>query len=103
MFSIIGDLMIVTKENREHRFSIRATPKQKDLIRRAAMQSNKSISEFVLEHSLEAAKALEMDNAELVLSFEDHKAFLEALDTPPAAVPALKKLFSEPGVILSND
>ncbi|HMS39425.1 MAG TPA: DUF1778 domain-containing protein [Pyrinomonadaceae bacterium] len=87
--------MITTKENRATRFSIRATPKQKDLIARAAVRSNKTISEFVLENAIEAAEALEMDNANFVVSREQYEQFLAALDEPPKSIPALRKLFSE--------
>ena len=72
--------MITIKENRENRFSIRATAKQKDLIARAASRSNKTISEFVLENAIEAAEALEMDNANFVVSREKYEQFLASLD-----------------------
>lgn len=91
--------MITTKENRETRFSIRATSKQKDLIARAASRSNKSISEFVLENAVEAAEALELDNANFVIGKKKYKEFLAALDETPQSVPALRKLFSEESVI----
>lgn len=84
--------MITTKENR---FSIRATAKQKDLIARAALRSNKTISEFVLENAIEAAEALEADNANFAVSLEKYEQFLAALDEKPKSIPALRKLFSE--------
>ena len=87
--------MITTKENRATRFSIRATAKQKDLIARAATRSNKTISEFVLENAIEAAEALEADNADFAVSREQYEQFLAALDEPPKSIPALRKLFSE--------
>jgi uncharacterized protein (DUF1778 family) len=87
--------MITTKENRATRFSIRATTKQKELIARVASRSNKTISEFVLENAVEAAEALEMDNANFVVSREKYEQFLAALDEPPRSIPALRKLFSE--------
>lgn len=87
--------MITTKENRENRFSIRATAKQKDLIARAANTVNKTISEFVLENAVAAAEALEMDNANFVGSREKYERFLAALDEKPKSIPALRKLFSE--------
>lgn len=87
--------MITTKENRENRFSIRATAKQKALIARAALRSNKTISEFVLENAIEAAEALESDNANFVVSREKYEQFLAALDEKPKSIPALRKLFSE--------
>jgi uncharacterized protein (DUF1778 family) len=87
--------MITTKENRATRFSIRATAKQKDLIARVASRSNKTISEFVLENAIEAAEALEMDNANFAVSREKYEQFLAALDEPAKSIPALRKLFSE--------
>ncbi len=91
--------MITTKENRETRFSIRATASQKRLIERAAARANKTISEFVLENSVEAAEALELDNAHFVLSPEKYRKFVAALDEPPRPNAALRKLFSEPSMI----
>lgn len=87
--------MITTKENRANRFSIRATAKQKDLIARAARAANKTISEFVLEHAVEAAEAFEADNANFIVSREKYEQFLAALDEPPKSIPALRRLFSE--------
>lgn len=87
--------MITTKENRATRFSIRATTKEKDLIARAALRSNKTISEFVLENAIEAAEALEADDANFTVSREQYELFLAALDEPPRSIPALRKLFSE--------
>ncbi len=84
--------MITTKENR---FSIRATATQKNLIARAASRSNKTISEFVLENALEAAEALEMDDANFTVSREKYEQFLAALDEKPKSIPELRKLFSE--------
>ncbi len=87
--------MITAKENRETRFSIRATAKQKELIARVALRSNKTISEFVLENAIEAAEALEMDNANFAVSREKYEQFLAALDEKPKSIPALRKLFGE--------
>lgn len=91
--------MITAKENRATRFSIRATAKQKELISRAALRSNKTISQFVLENIIEAAEALELENTNFVVSEKKYKAFLAALDESPKSIPALRKLFSEPSVL----
>ncbi len=88
--------MITTKENRETRFSIRATAKQKELISRAALRSNKTLSEFVLENSIDAAEALELDNAYFVVSRKDYDALLKKLDEPPRSIPALRQLMTDP-------
>jgi len=54
-----------------------------------------TISDFVLENAVEAAEALEMDNANFVVSRERYEQFLAALDEKPRSIPALRKLFSE--------
>lgn len=96
----VTDKVMLTKEkqNRETRFSIRATRKEREIITRAAARLNKSVSEFVLENALETAEALELDDAHFVVSRERYEAFLAALDEPGKPVPALKKLFSEPDI-----
>ena len=92
-------LNLKTKENRESRFSIRTTPRQKELITRAANRLNKTVSEFILENAMETAEALEADNAHFVVSREKYEAFLSALDEPTKPIPALQKLLSERGVL----
>jgi uncharacterized protein (DUF1778 family) len=62
--------MITTKTNRDSRFSIRATRKQKEMIARAAAKSNKTISEFVLENAIEAAEAVGAEGTESVRTFK---------------------------------
>jgi len=91
--------MITTKETRRTRFSIRATTQQKELIPRAAASRKQTISEFVIENSIEAAEGLALDNAHFVLSPEMYRKFVAALDEPPRPNAALKKLFSEPSLI----
>ena len=56
------------------------------------------MSEFVLENAVEAAEALEMDNAHFVVSREKYEAFLAALDEPTKPISALQKLFADKGV-----
>jgi uncharacterized protein (DUF1778 family) len=90
--------MIGTKVNRETRFSIRATPKQKELISLAAKRSNKTISQFVLENAVEAAEALELDNANFILSKEKYEEFLTALDKNPTDKHNLRRLLNEPSI-----
>lgn len=87
--------MITTKANRESRFSIRATKKQKELIARAAARSNKTISEFVLENAIEAAEAVGSDHTRIEIPREAYQRFMEILDEPPRSIPALRELFNQ--------
>ncbi len=87
-------LQTKTKVNRESRVQFRITPQQKDLIERAAARSNKTVSEFVLENVLEAAEALELDNAHFVVSREKYETFLAKLDEPTKSKPNLRRLMT---------
>ena len=52
----------------------------------------------MLENALEAAEALEMDNANFVRSREKYEEFRSTLDKTPTAKPNLKRLLTEPGL-----
>ena len=88
--------MITTKDNRTSRFSIRVSARQKEIITRAAHRSNRSVSEFLLENSIEAAEGLELDNAHFVVGLKDYEEILRKLDESPRSIPALRHLLLHP-------
>ncbi len=82
---------------RNERLNIRASRYQKELIARAAKLKNTTLSDFVLEHAVEAAQNLLSDEPHIVLSGAQWEAFCRALDAPPKSIQALKKLLKSPG------
>ncbi len=48
---------------------------------------------------LDEAKALELDNAHIVLTREQYDAFVKELEKPPRVAPELKKLMRTPSLI----
>ncbi len=68
----------------------------KSLLAQAARARRMNMSQFVLEASLDAARAIVADQTEIRLSPEQWDAFFQRLDTPPRDMPALRQLFSEP-------
>jgi uncharacterized protein (DUF1778 family) len=62
--------------------NIRAQPRHRDLIDRAAEAVGKSRSEFMLETACKEAEAVLLDRRYFTLDEEQFHAFLERLDKP---------------------
>ena len=78
------------------RLDLRLTKEQDALIRRAAEQDTRSISDFVLSAAtLEAQRRL-ADQRLFILNEEDHARFEEILEAPPTDDPQLRKLSDRP-------
>ena len=78
------------------RLDLRLTEEQDALIRRAAEQDARSISDFVLSAAtLEAQRCL-ADQRFFMLNEEDHARFEEILEASPTDDPKLRKLFDRP-------
>lgn len=88
--------MIDGRTQKETRLSIRATGPEKTLLAQAARARHMNTSQFVLQASLDAARAILVDQTEFRLSPEQWEAFCERLDAPPQVIPALRELFGEP-------
>ena len=80
------------------RFSIRASAGQKKIIAQAAHIKETTMSEFVLEQALLAAQQTLADHSQFTLPKKQWAAFCAALDAPPASVPVLRRLMTQPGV-----
>ena len=76
------------------RLDLRLTDKQDTLIRRAAEQEGRSVSEFTLS-TMEAQRRL-ADQRVFILSEEDHARFEEILQTSLKDDPKLRKLLNRP-------
>ena len=78
------------------RLDLRLTEEQDALIRRAAEQDTRSISDFVLSAAtLEAQRRL-ADQRFFILNEEEHARFEEILAASPTDDPKLRKLFDRP-------
>lgn len=80
------------------RLSIRASAVEKGLIAHAARIKGITMSEFVLEQSLSAARQARADQAQFTLPKKQWKKFCAALDAPPKSVPALRQLLTTSGL-----
>lgn len=75
------------------RLHIRCDQDLRRLLDKAAAYSHMSVSEFVLRNAVERAQSIIQAHESITLSPNDFEAFLEALDTPAPANPALQRAF----------
>ena len=78
------------------RLDLRLTEEQDALIRRAAEQDARSISDFVLSAATMEAQRRLADQRFFMLNEEDHARFEEILESSPTDDPKLRKLFDRP-------
>lgn len=81
---------------KSERLNIRATQDEKELVEQAARLTHVSASRFVLQAALQSAEDVLVDQNRFVLSPERWGAFVEMLDRPARAIPALTEAASKP-------
>lgn len=84
-----------SKNTKVSRVDLRVSPKQKELLERAATLKGLSLSSYVLYHSLEAAREEINSHQRLVLSDRDRDLFLSLMENPPQPGEALKSAMSK--------
>ncbi len=84
---------------KSERLAIRVAASDKARLERAAALQRRSVSEFVLASSCEAAEHVLQERTRFVLAPAKQRAFLAALDAPPRTIAALKRLFSRRSVL----
>lgn len=85
-------------ETRNEKLDLRLTPSAKRTLQIAALASQRSVSEFVLESALARAEETLPDRQKFGLNAKQWNAFLKVLDAPPQPAPRLAKLLREPSV-----
>lgn len=90
--------MAISRINRTEKLDLRLTASAKRTLQAAAIVTNKSVSEFVLESALAEAEARLADRRVFTLDAPQWDAFLAALDAAPQRHPRLERLFREPSV-----
>lgn len=84
--------------SRTEKLDLRLTPSAKRTLQQAALATQRSVSEFVLESALARAEETLPDRRHFGLDSEQWNAFLAALDAPPRVTPRLDRLLSQPSV-----
>jgi uncharacterized protein (DUF1778 family) len=88
---------MATRTARSQKLDLRLTPDAKSALQAAAVATNRSVSEFVLESALARADEALADRRSFGLNAAQWKIFVAALDAPPRPLPRLKRLLKEPG------
>ena len=78
---------------KDHRLHIRCDHEIRRLLDKAAAYAHMSVSEFVLRNAVEQAQSVVQAHEAVTLSQNDFAAFLDALDAPAPANPALQRAF----------
>jgi uncharacterized protein (DUF1778 family) len=85
--------------SKTERLSLRLTPEQDAILRRAADARGESANEFVVRHAVEAAQMELADRRVFVADDSAWGELLELLSRPPALPPAMLTLLSNPSVL----
>ena len=92
--------MVAVKLNdgaqRRSLINLRVTPRDRELIDRAAATLGKNRSEFMMEASRQAAEDALMDRTAFRLDAAKFGTFMAQLDAPPAPDARLRKLLATP-------
>jgi len=91
--------MATSPKRREDRLEIRLPAAAKEVLQRAALSQDKSISAFLLDSGLTAAAEALAERREFKLSAKHYDAFVAALDAPSEPKPRLAKLLRTPSAL----
>jgi len=80
---------------RESRWNIRVADETDSLVRKAAEETDRNLTEFVVDAATAEAERTLADRTRFVLADEQWASFVEALDRPVREDPGLAKLFSK--------
>ena len=83
---------------RESRWNLRVSSDTDDLVRRAAEETQRNLTEFVVDAATAEAERALADRTRFTLDEESWASFVEALDRPVRDNPGLAKLLSKPSV-----
>ncbi len=87
------------KSSRTSRIDIRTTLQVKRTLQEAAAIRHKTVTEFLIEHGLQAAAQTLADRRRFEIGEEQWQAFQQALDRPPQRLPRLERLIKTPGAL----
>ena len=72
--------------------NMKADPRVRSLIDRAAKLAHRNRTEFVLEAAVQRAEEVILDQAFISVEPERYQKFLDALDAPPVSNPRLQRV-----------
>lgn len=91
--------MSTPSQRKQERLSLRATPRQVELIDEAAAAVEKTRTDFMLDIAVQESKRILADLRTFILGDEERDAFLMLLDRPIVEKPRLRTLFERGSVL----
>jgi uncharacterized protein (DUF1778 family) len=88
-----------TRAPKSQRINFRISEAQEALLRRGANAKGQSMTEFIVASACTIAECELAEEKDFKLPPEQWRMFLDALDRPAVANPALRRLLSEPSAI----
>jgi uncharacterized protein (DUF1778 family) len=92
-------ILTMPAQYKAERVALRLAASDKAQLGRAAKLQGRSLSEFMLAASREAAEQVLNEQGRFTLSAEALRKFTAALDAPPRDIPALRRLLACPSVL----
>lgn len=86
--------MTTTFANEPARINLRTSVEAKAMIEHAAALMGTTVSSFMLQNAVEAARRIVSENDTLLLTQRDFEAFAASIETPPEPKAALRKLMA---------
>jgi uncharacterized protein (DUF1778 family) len=81
---------------KSNRWSLRVADETNQMVRRAAEESRRNLSDFVLQAAVVEAERVLADRSRFTLERAQWDAFVALLDRPATANPRLAELFAQP-------
>jgi uncharacterized protein (DUF1778 family) len=85
--------------SKTQRIDVRVSPTAKNTLQMAAIQVNKTVSQFLLDAAMTAAAETLEDRRSFVLDRKRWNEFLKILDRPPRVKPRLARLLAHRSVL----
>lgn len=83
------------QQPRTHRFQLRATASEEELIRVAAERQGMNITDFIMRSAREKAEEALSEQTRFIIDEARWKKFIAVLDRPAQDKPRLRRLFKE--------
>jgi uncharacterized protein (DUF1778 family) len=87
------------EQRKDERVSLRATPRQVEMIDEAAAAVEKTRTDFMLDVAVQEARRILSDRRTFTLGDRERDEFLRLLDRPPVDKPRLRALFERGSVL----
>jgi len=91
------------KSARSERISVRATPRQEQLLRRAAEATDRSMTDFILESASVEAERVLADRRWFVADDAQWAEFTRLLELPLESTDKLRELARRPSPFMPNE